>query len=194
MKVAIVKYNAGNVASVKNALDRLGVESVLTGVADEVTFADKVIFPGVGEASSAMAHLKANGLDNVIKGLRQPVLAICLGMQVLCDSSEENSTLCIGVFPYKVRRFPANAQKLPHVGWNNIQRLRTPLFKQIDENARAYFVHEYMVEQCTDTAAVTDYGIRFSSAIAKDNFLGVQFHPEKSGKVGTQILKNFLEM
>ena len=194
MKVAIIKYNAGNVASVKNALDRLGVESKITKDADEIAVADRVIFPGVGEASSAMASLRMNGLHTVIKELKQPVLALCLGMHVLCETSEENDTPCIGVFPYKVRRFPNAGYKLPHMGWNNIQRLKSPLFKQVEEDARAYFVHEYMVELCTDTVAVTDYGIRFSSAIEKDNFVGVQFHPEKSGKVGAQILKNFLEM
>ena len=192
MKVAIIEYNAGNVASVKNALDRLGIESTLTREAKAIADADKVIFPGVGEASSAMASLRANGLDEVIRSLKQPVLAICLGMHILCEWSEENDTECIGVFPYRVSRFPALGQKIPHIGWNNISGLGSALFKGVAENSHVYFVHGYYVDRCSKTQAETDHGITFSAAVSKDNFYGVQFHPEKSGTVGAKILENFL--
>lgn len=194
MKVAIIKHNAGNVESVGNALRRLGVEPVLTDSHQKIRAADRVIFPGVGEASSAMEYLKANGLDRLIKELRQPVLAICLGMQVLCASSEENETECLGVLPHRVRRIPAKQVKVPHIGWNRISSLNSPLFNGVEEGARVYFVHSYFVDVAAETVATCAYGTNFSAALASDNFHAVQFHPEKSGQVGAQILSNFLNL
>jgi len=194
VKVAIVKYNAGNTGSVANALRRLGVEPFITDDADELASADKVIFPGVGEASSAMRNLHGSGLDTVIPSLTQPVLAVCLGMQLLCANSNENDTACLGILPYTVRAFRNDDLKVPQIGWNNLSKLRSPLFAGIADKSWAYFVHGYFVETCDETVAVSDYGTEFSAAIAVDNFFGVQFHPEKSGEVGERILKNFLEM
>lgn len=194
MKVAIVKYNAGNTGSVANALRRVGVEPLITDSADDLSGADKVFFPGVGEASSAMRHLRESGLDTVIPSLTQPVLAVCLGMQLLCAKSYENDTACLGILPYTVRPFENNVLKVPQIGWNNISKLRSPLFTGIADSSWAYFVHGYYVETCDETIAVSDYGTEFSAAISVGNFFGVQFHPEKSGEVGERIIKNFLEM
>ena len=194
MKVAIVKYNAGNTGSVANALRRLGVEPVITDQPDELAVADKVIFPGVGEASSAMRHLRETGLDSVIPSLTQPVLAVCLGMQLLCSRSEENDTACLGILPHIVRPFQNNILKVPQIGWNNIFNLSSPLFSGISDDSWVYFVHGYFVEICDETIAVSDYGTRFSAALSAGNFFGVQFHVEKSGEVGERIIKNFLEL
>lgn len=192
MKVVIIKYNAGNIRSVLFALERIGVQAVVTDDHDEIRAADKVIFPGVGEASSAMAYLKSKGLDTLIKGLKQPVLGICLGMQLMCSFSEENNTDCLGIFDQKVRLFPTAGLKIPQIGWNNITQLKTPLLTDISENAYMYFVHSYYVENCVEAIAKTDYIIEYSSAIQKDNFYAVQFHPEKSGDAGQKILENFI--
>lgn len=194
MKVAIVRYNAGNTASVVNALGRLGVESVLTDSAEELQAADKVIFPGVGEASSAMRFLKARGLDEAIRGLRQPVLGICLGMQLMCASSEENEAECLGIVPLRVRRFPAGGLKVPHMGWNTISNLKGKLFAGIEEAAYVYFVHGYYVESGQEAVAYSTYGLGFTAALEYENFLAVQFHPERSGAVGERILRNFLKL
>ena len=194
MRVAVVKYNAGNIRSVANALNRLGIEPILTEDAEVLKTADKVIFPGVGEASSAMNYLRERHLDTAIKSLKQPVLAICLGMQLLCESSEENDTQCLGILPYKVRRFSDDRLKIPHMGWNNISELRSPLFEGIGENSRVYFVHSYFVEQGEHSIADAAYGTDFCAAAKHVNFYGVQFHPEKSGRVGRRILENFLKI
>lgn len=194
MKVAIVKHNAGNVVSVANALNRLGVEPLITDDAEAITSAEKVVFPGVGEASSAMRYLKQKGLDTVIKNLKQPVLAICLGMQLLAEFSDENDTKCLGILPYRVRRFADNGLKIPQIGWNNIRGFKTPLFDGVAEDSRVYFVHGYFIETGTHTIATTSYGTEVSAAVNKDNFFGVQFHPEKSGKIGARILENFLNL
>lgn len=194
MKVAIVKYNAGNTGSVANALRRLGVEPVITDEIDELANADKVIFPGVGEASTAMRHLHQTGLDRVIPSLTQPVLAICLGMQLLCSRSEENDTRCLGILPYTVRPFPHQKLKVPHIGWNNLLDLSSSLFAGVEESAWAYFVHGYYLGECEEAVASSEYGDRFTAAVVKNNFVGVQFHPEKSGAVGARIIRNFLEI
>lgn len=194
MKVAIVKYNAGNVESVKNALNRLNIEPVISDDAETLQTADKVIFPGVGEASTAMKYLRERRLDQVIKSLNQPVLGICLGMQLLCDFSEENATKCLGILPNKVRKFDSQSLKIPQIGWNNIFDLKGKLFSEIEENSYFYFVHGYYVESSTETTATADYGVNFSCAIEHKNFYAVQFHPEKSGKVGAKILENFLKI
>lgn len=194
MKVAIVKYNAGNVESVKNALNRLCVEPVLTDDARELKTADKVIFPGVGEASSAMNYLRERNLDETIKRLRQPVLGVCLGMQLLCELSEENETECLGILPYRVKRFELENLKIPQIGWNNIFDLKSELFEGIEESAFVYFVHSFYVETGAETIAACDYGLKFSAAVRHENFYAVQFHTEKSGAVGAQILENFLKL
>ena len=194
MRVAIVKYNAGNTASVANAMLRLGVEPIVTDVADELLSADKVVFPGVGEASTAMQHLRERRLDSVIKSLKQPVLGICLGMQLMCNSSDENETECLGIMPYRVRRFESQMLKIPHTGWNRVYQSRSPLFAGIDDGSRVYFVHGFYVETGDDTTAVADYGQQFSAGIERDNFHAVQFHPEKSGVIGSHILENFLKI
>jgi glutamine amidotransferase len=194
MKIAIVKYHAGNIRSVVNAVRRLGIDPTVTDCGKELQGADKVIFPGVGEASSAMDYLRSRNLDAAIRSLKQPVLAICLGMQLLCEYSEENDTQCLGILPETVGRFPNAGLKVPHMGWNNISSLKSPLLKEIDEGSRVYFVHSYFVEKNDKTIADAEYGSPFSAAVQHENFYGVQFHPEKSGRVGAQILKNFLEM
>jgi imidazole glycerol-phosphate synthase subunit HisH len=192
MKIAIVKYNAGNVESVKNALNRLNVEPVLTDDAEILQSADRVIFPGVGEASSAMRFLRERNLDAAIKNLTQPVLGICLGMQLLCGFSEENETQCLGILPYKVRKFESENLKIPQMGWNNIFDLNGGLFKNVRENSFVYFVHSFYVETGAETIAACDYGIKFSAAVNYKNFYAVQFHAEKSGAVGERVLENFL--
>lgn len=194
MKVAIVNYGAGNVRSVKNALDRLGVESTIMDDPEILRMSDKVIFPGVGEASTAMGFLQERNLDSVIKSLTQPVLGICLGMQLLCSSSEENNTTCLGLLPYRVRRFSDENGKVPHCGWNNIYGFSSPLFGGVEENSRVYFVHSYYVEKGAETTAESDYFQPFSAAVSVANFHAVQFHPEKSGPVGERILENFLNL
>jgi glutamine amidotransferase len=194
MKIAVVKYNAGNVESVKNALNRLGVEAILTDDAETLQTADKVIFPGVGEASSAMNYLRERNLDETIKSLSQPVLGICLGMQLLCEFSEENDTRCLGILPYRVRRFDDANLKVPQIGWNNIFDLKSDLLKGITENSFVYFVHSFYVESGTETVAACDYGLNFSAAIRHENFYAVQFHAEKSGVVGARIFENFLKI
>jgi glutamine amidotransferase len=194
MRVAIVKYNAGNVESVKNALNRLGVEPILTDDAETLQTADKVIFPGVGESSSAMSYLRERNLDETLKSLSQPVLGICLGMQLLCEFSEENETKCLGILPYRVRRFDDSNLKIPQIGWNNIFDLKSDLLKGIVENSFVYFVHSFYVESGTETIATCDYGLNFSAAIQHENFYAVQFHAEKSGAVGAKILENFLKI
>lgn len=194
MKVAIVKYNAGNIASVQNALGRLGVESEVTDDADVLNQADKVIFPGVGEALTAMQYLRERGLDAAIKALTQPVLGICLGMQLLCSHSEENDTDCLGIFPNTVNRFVSDDLKIPHMGWNTITHLRQPMFDGVAENSYVYFVHGYYVETSPEATAICNYGRDFAAAIQHENFYAVQFHPEKSGAVGARILENFLNL
>ena len=194
MKVAIVKYNAGNVRSVENALKRLGINPILTDEAEVLETADKIIFPGVGEASSAMRYLRAKRLDETIKNLRQPVLGICLGMQLLCDFSEENETECLGILPYRVRKFDSETLKIPHVGWNTIFNLNSRLFDGINEEEFVYFVHSFYVETGSETTATAAYEVNFSAAINYRNFYAVQFHAEKSGAMGEQILENFLRL
>jgi glutamine amidotransferase len=194
MKVAIVKHNAGNIRSVVNAMKRLGVEPFVTDDAEELRTADKVIFPGVGEASSAMEYLSGMDLDGVIKSLSQPVLAICLGMQLLCEYSEENDTECLGIFPYRVLRFKSDGINVPQVGWNTISKLKSPLFEGVSEGSRVYFVHSYFVERVEQAIANAEYGLEFSAAIQFKNFYGVQFHPEKSGAIGSIILDNFVKL
>ncbi len=196
MKVAIVKYNAGNVCSVDYALRRLGVEACLTADAEELQKADKVIFPGVGEAGTTMAYLRASGLDGVIRSLRQPVLGICLGMQLMCSHSEEGNAQGLGIFDVDVRRFQPrqHEDKIPHMGWNTLSDLKGSLFEGLGEEEYVYFVHSYFVPVCEGTAAVTHYIHPFSAALQKNNFYATQFHPEKSGRVGEQILRNFLAL
>ena len=195
MSLAIIKYNAGNIQSVLNALERLGVNAEVTDDPEKIGSADKVIFPGVGEASSAMRSLKENDLDKVIKGLGQPVLGICVGMQLLCEHSEENDTACLGIVPVKVRKFDGKLKlKVPQVGWNNIFGLRSPLFKNVPDKSYIYNVHSYYAEDSPYTIAKCEYGLQYAAAIKKDNFYGVQFHTEKSAEVGDQIIKNFLEL
>ena len=195
MNVAIVKYNAGNVYSVVNALRRLGIEPVLTDDAEQLRAADKVLFPGQGEASGAMEYLKARRLDEVIRNLRQPVLGICIGQQLLCRHSEEGDTDCIGIFDAEVKRFqPARHEdKVPCMGWNWLHDTKSPLMQGI-EGEYVYFVHSYYVPVCSETIATADYILPYSAAMHKDNFYTGQFHPEKSGRVGEQIIKNFLSI
>tara|TARA_X000001036_G_scaffold4265_1_gene3824 strand:- start:173 stop:751 length:579 start_codon:yes stop_codon:yes gene_type:complete len=192
MKVCIVDYGAGNVQSLDFALNRLGVSGILTSEKEIIMDSDKVIFPGVGEASTAMRKLKSTGLDKVIPNLKQPFLGICLGMQLLCNSSEEGNSKGLNIFSCNVRRF-TNKLKVPQMGWNTIENLKGPLYKNID-NSYVYLVHSYYVPIIKSTISVTEYGLKYSSAIQKDNFFGVQFHPEKSSKVGNSILKNFLDL
>lgn len=191
MDIAIIKYNAGNIQSVLYALERIGATAQVTDDTELIRSADRVIFPGVGEAASAMQYLKERKLDLLIKELKQPVLGICLGMQLLCRHSEEGDTTCLGVFDTMVKRFNTSL-KVPQIGWNNVQALRGPLFEGVAENSYFYFVHSYYAALCADTIAETDYDIRFSSALSHGNFSGVQFHAEKSAAVGEQLLKNFL--
>ena len=195
MNVAIVKYNAGNVYSVVNALKRLGIEPLLTDNAEELMKADRVLFPGQGEASGAMEYLKARRLDEVIRNLRQPVLGICIGQQLLCRHSEEGDVDCIGVFDAEVRRFQPqrHEDKVPCMGWNRLYDTKSPLMQGI-EGEYVYFVHSYYVPVCNETIATADYILPYSAAMHHDNFYACQFHPEKSGKVGERIIKNFLAL
>lgn len=193
MKLVIIDYGAGNIKSIQFAFKRLGVEAILSSSEEEIKTADKIIFPGVGEASSAMQKLKESGLDKLIPTLKQPVLGICLGMQLLCKSTEENNTLGLGIFNTKVKRFVNNV-KVPQIGWNTITNLNSNLFKGIKEASFMYLVHSYYVENCNEEIATTNYALKYASALQKDNFYGVQFHPEKSSKIGEQLLKNFIEL
>lgn len=191
--IAIIDYNAGNVGSVKNALDRLGYPYIITDDSNEIKQADKVIFPGVGEASTAMKYLKQRDLDQLIMTLQQPFLGICLGMQLMCKSSEEGNTECLGIFDTTVKLFP-KTEKVPHMGWNNLARIEGNLFKDIQPTDDVYFVHSYYAEICQHTSSQCNYIFPFSAALQKDNFYGTQFHPEKSAGIGEQILLNFLEL
>ena len=193
MKIAIINYGAGNIQSILFAIERLGYTAVLTNNPDEIQQADKVIFPGVGEASYAMNKLKESGLDTLIPNLKQPVLGICLGMQLMCRHSEEGNTDGLGIFDANVVRFSNNV-KVPQMGWNQIYNLKSPLFKGIKNNEYMYLVHSYYVPNCDEAIAVTNYDIEYASALQKNNFYGTQFHPEKSGDVGEHILGNFLKL
>ncbi len=195
MNIAIIKYNAGNIRSVLYALERVGVTAVVTDNHEDIRTADKVIFPGVGEASSAMKYLKEKKLDLLIPELKQPVLGICLGMQLMCSFSEENDTKCLGIFPQKILKFPAeDGFKIPQIGWNNIYNLSSPLFEGIKENEYVYFVHSYYAEKSEFSIATTNYIQEYSSALHKNNFYATQFHPEKSGIAGQKMILNFLNL
>ncbi|MDC8103825.1 imidazole glycerol phosphate synthase subunit HisH [Chryseobacterium sp. B21-037] len=191
--IAIIKYNGGNVQSVQNALGRLNVESVVSDDFTIIQQADKVIFPGVGEASSTMELLKEKGLDTFIPGLKQPVLGICLGMQLMCKDNEEGNTTGMGIFDINVKKFPAN-DIVPHMGWNTVNDLKSPVFSGIEKTNDLYFVHSYYCELSEYTTSVCDYILPFSASLQKDNFFATQFHPEKSGKVGARLLQNFLNL
>lgn len=193
MKLVIINYGAGNIQSIKFALERLGYQAILSQDPEEIKAADKVIFPGVGEASSAMAMLRATGLDTLIPTLEQPVLGICLGMQLMCRYSEEGQTQGLDLFDVDVVRF-SNTVKVPQIGWNQIKDLKSPLFKGVEEGSHVYLVHSFYAPLDAETIAACDYGIAYSAALHKNNFYGVQFHPEKSSTVGEQILKNFLAL
>ena len=192
-KIVIIDYGAGNIQSLKFALQRQGYQGVLSNNPREIASADKVIFPGVGEAGNAMRKLKDSGLDLLIPQLKQPVLGICLGMQLMCDSSEEGNSKGLGIFEVEVRKFDT-AVKVPHIGWNQISNLKSPLFTNIKENDYIYMVHSYYAPLSSATIATTEYGVKYSSALHKENFYGLQFHPEKSGKTGERILENFLKL
>jgi glutamine amidotransferase len=197
--IAIIKYNAGNIESVNNALNRLGVNAEITADPVKIRNADKVIFPGVGEASTTMEYLRKHQLDKLIVSLQQPVLGICLGLQLMCSHSEENDTPCLGIFDEEVKRFIPNPgeefiTKVPHMGWNRISDLRCSLFNEEIENQYVYFVHSYYASVGEHTAATCNYIVPFSAALQKNNFYATQFHPEKSGTVGAKILENFLKL
>ena len=196
MRIAIIKYNAGNTQSVLYALERIGYSAIVTDNADKINNTDKVIFPGVGEASTAMRYLKDRNLDKLICSLTQPVLGICLGMQLMCRYSEENNTDCLGIFDETVKKFKVESLKLkvPQIGWNSIYDLKTDLFKNVADNSFCYFVHGYYAAKGEHTIATTEYVQPYSSGLNKNNFYGVQFHPEKSAVAGEQILKNFIEL
>ena len=191
--IAIVKYNAGNITSVKNAIERLGFSAVVTDDENLLKSAEKVIFPGVGEASSAMKYIKEKGLDEVIKNLKQPVLGICLGQQLMCQFSEEGNTECLGIFDANVKKFEPKL-KVPHVGWNTISGLKSEIYNEISVEEDFYFVHSFYSEICSETTAVCDYIVPFSASMQKNNFYATQFHPEKSSSVGEQLLLNFLKL
>lgn len=191
--IAIIDYNAGNTTSVKNAIERLGATAIVTRNHALIRSAEKVIFPGVGEASTAMQFLREQELDRLIVQLRQPVLGICLGQQLLCRFSEEGNTTCLGIFPVDVKRFP-DTELVPHIGWNNLLEIRSGLLSGITETDDVYFVHSYYAELSEYTIATCDYGLTYSAAMQKDNFYAVQFHPEKSATVGERILRNFLKV
>lgn len=196
MNIVIINYGAGNIQSLKFAIERLGYQAILSDNEEEIRAADKVIFPGVGEASSAMAKLRDTGLDKVIPTLKQPVLGICLGMQLMCNGSEEGDTTGLGIFDVDVERFRESEHhvKVPQIQWNTIDDLKTTLFTNVDNDAYIYMVHSFYAPITRETIATTQYGVSYSSALAKDNFYGTQFHPEKSSAVGEQILRNFLEL
>ncbi|UFH32537.1 imidazole glycerol phosphate synthase subunit HisH [Chryseobacterium sp. C-71] len=191
--IAIIKYNGGNVNSVQNAIERLGANSIITDDFELIKNADKVIFPGVGEASSTMKVLREKGLDQLIPSLKQPVLGICLGMQLMCKNNEEGNTIGMGIFDCDVRRFPP-LDLVPHMGWNTVSELKEPLFSEISEEYDLYFVHSFYCELSESTTSVCDYILPFSASLQKDNFFATQFHPEKSGEFGNQLLKNFLKI
>ncbi|WP_296378896.1 imidazole glycerol phosphate synthase subunit HisH [Winogradskyella sp.] len=193
MDLKIVNYGAGNIKSIQFAFQRLGYDAVLSNNPDEIINADKVIFPGVGEASSAMKMLKESGLDTLIPELKQPVLGICLGMQLMCNHTEEGNTKGLRIFDTSVKRF-SNKVKVPQMGWNTVKNLKSDLFKNISEGDYMYLVHSYYAEDCDESIATSDYEIEYASALENDNFFGVQFHPEKSSKVGAQLLQNFLDL
>jgi glutamine amidotransferase len=193
MNVAIIKYNAGNIHSVRLALNRLGVEPIVSDNPEIIEQAEKVIFPGVGEASSALDYLTNKKIVSLLPTLKQPVLGICLGLQLMCRHTEENNTPCLGIFDVEVKKFPPR-DKIPHMGWNTIFKFNSELFKDIKKNSYVYFVHSYFAQLDRNTSANTEYIVTFSSALQKDNFYAVQFHPEKSGKVGEKILNNFLSL
>lgn len=193
MNVTIIKYNAGNIQSVLFALERIGVTALVTDDVEVLQKSDKVIFPGVGEASSAMHYLKERKLDEVIVNLKQPVLGICLGMQLMCQHSEEGNTNCLGIFDNNIKLFEVNV-KVPQIGWNNIYDLKTDLFKNVKENEYMYLVHSYYAEVSEHTIAKTNYGLEYSSSLQKNNFYGVQFHPEKSSDAGQKLLENFIKL
>lgn len=199
MELAIIQYNAGNIQSVLYALERIGVTALVTDDPEKISAADKVIFPGVGEASSAMRYLKERSLDKLIISLQQPVLGICLGMQLMCSYSEENDTDCLGIFSERVKQFANRTPngeilKVPQIGWNQISNTKTELFANIPENSYCYFVHGYYADKGLHTIATADYGIEYSAALHKNNFYGTQFHPEKSALIGEKILSNFLSL
>jgi glutamine amidotransferase len=191
--IAIIDYNAGNISSVQNALKRLGYESIITRDKEQILSADKVILPGVGEASTAMSYLKEYGLDSFIKDIKQPFLGICLGMQLMCNYSEEGETDCLGIFNSDVKLFPPE-EKVPHIGWNSLVGLKGDLFKNMNAPEDVYFVHSFYAELSEETSAECNYILPFSAALEKNNFYATQFHPEKSASVGEQILKNFLSL
>lgn len=193
MDIAIIKYNAGNIQSVLYALERIGYTARVTDDKEAILNADKVIFPGVGEASTAMDYLRSRNLDKLIRDLQQPFLGICLGMQLMCKRSEENNATCIGIFEEEVMRFSSTSLKVPQIGWNNIFDLSTPLFDGVKENEYVYLVHSYYAAAGAHTIATANYELDYSAALHKDNFYGVQFHPEKSADAGERILKNFIE-
>ena len=194
MKVAIIKYNAGNIRSVDHALKRVGVEALVTDDPETILKADRVIFPGVGEATSTMAYLKERELDTLLKGLSCPVLGICLGQQLMCSWSEEGDTSCIGIFDQPVRHFPTDVLKVPHMGWNSLDRVNGELIPGELSGSYVYFVHSYYVPVCEETVAESSYILPFSAAMQRDNFYATQFHPEKSGDPGELILKQFLKL
>jgi imidazole glycerol-phosphate synthase subunit HisH len=191
--ITILRYNAGNIKSVSNAVKRLGYDCVISDDHDKLANADKIIFPGVGEASSAMAYLKEKELDKIIMSFSRPVLGICLGLQLMCRSSEEGNTKCMGIFGTDVKIFPP-VDKIPHMGWNNFLSLKGPLFNGINTGDNVYYVHSFYAEICSDTIATCDYILPFSAAFQRDNYYATQFHPEKSGSTGEIILNNFLKL
>jgi len=193
MKIVLIRYNAGNIHSVRLALNRLGSKPMVSDDPEIILTADKVIFPGVGEASSAMKYLHEKKITDLLPKLKQPVLGICLGLQLMCRYSEENDTKCLGIFDVNVKKFPPS-DKIPHMGWNTVFNLTGPLFSNIDQKSYVYFVHSYFAQISTNTVAISEYIFNFSSALQKDNFFAVQFHPEKSGVIGERLLRNFISL